>query len=390
MTVENTISKTGKQVMGSFTYDFSFDELLKDPTEEVAKQAIKCAISDGTTETILTYGTDYSVALNSNRKGGQVTVVNKRSAAWTITIYRSYEATQGADYNDFDAFPAETLEQCLDKVTMLIQEIKEELTRCVKVTVTGNQTPEQLLAEVYSKLDSATAIAAQAIAAANTATTAANNATAAVESAEQTLEEVTEYVDAAKSDINTTKAQAEASINATASSATSTINSTKDTAVSTVNAAVTAAEGTIDDKVDAAEASIDQTIADAVDEVTAAALAAAQEAIADATETVTATATANLNDYVDNTVEPSLQSYVTAAQSAQTAAAGSATTANGAASSASSSAAAALASEQNSLTNKNATLAALDEALELTGYAEIFGGYPNDGTDDEIVGGYIQ
>lgn len=371
MTVENTISKTGKQVMGSFTYDFSFDELLKDPTEEVAKQAIKCAISDGTTETILTYGTDYSVALNSNRKGGQVTVVNKRSAAWTITIYRSYEATQGADYNDFDAFPAETLEQCLDKVTMLIQEIKEELTRCVKVTVTGNQTPEQLLAEVYSKLDSATAIAAQAIAAANTATTAANNATAAVESAEQTLEEVTEYVDAAKSDINTTKTQAEASINATASSATSTINSTKETAVSTINAAVTAAEGTIDDKVDAAEASIDQTIADAVDEVTA-------------------TATANLNDYVDNTVEPSLQSYVTAAQSAQTAAAGSATTANGAASAASSSAAAALASEQNSLTNKNATLAALDEALELTGYAEIFGGYPNDGTDDEIVGGYIQ
>ena len=155
-------------------------------------------------------------------------------------------------------------------------------------------------------------------------------------------------------------------------------------------AAVTAAEGTIDDKVDAAEASIDQTIADAVDEVTAAALAAAQEAIADATVTVTAAATANLDDYVDNTVEPSLQNYVTAAAGSATAAAGSATTANSAASAASSSAAAALASEQNSLANKNATIAALEEALELTGYSELFGGYPNDGTDDEIVGGYIQ
>lgn len=368
MTVENTISKTGKQVMGAKTYDFSFDDLLKDPTDEAAKKAIKCSISDGTTETGLIYGRDYSVALNANRKGGTVTVVDPKDAGWTIVIYRSYDATQAADYNDFDGLPAETLEQCLDKVTMILQQHQEQLDRAVKVTITDNQTPQELLDEVYSKLDSATEIADEAIKAAGEATAAADNATKAVESAEQTLAEVTAYVDAAKVDINNTKEAAESSINAT-----------KNSAINTINTTVSEADATIKQYVEDAEAEVRQIARNE-----------AEAAIADAAAEATATAKANVDAYVDGTIKPSLQSYVTAAQSAQTAAAGSATTANDAASAASSSAAAALASEQNSLTNKNATLAALDEALELTGYAEIFGGYPNDGTDDEIVGGYIQ
>ena len=56
--------------MGSLTYDFSFDCLLNDPTEELAKQAIKAKISDGSNETQLVYGTDYTVALNSDGHGG--------------------------------------------------------------------------------------------------------------------------------------------------------------------------------------------------------------------------------------------------------------------------------------------------------------------------------
>lgn len=430
MTVENTISKTGKQVMGSRTYDFTFDDLLKDPTEEAAKAAIKCSISNGEIETQLVYGRDYSVTLNNNRKGGRVTVADPKDAGWRIVVYRSYEPTQGADYNDFDAFPAETNEQCFDKLTMLIQEIKEELRRCVKVTITGNQTPEQLLAVVYDKLDSAEEIARQAIAAAGEATTAAENATAAVQSAEQTLIETQTYVDTAKTEINTTKETAISAINTTKETAESVINSTKTAAETSINATKTAAEtaiegtkssaiSTINTTVSDANTTIQGYVADAEAEVRQIAREEAESAIADAAAEATATAKINVNTYVNNTIKPDLQTYVTAASGhadrAQSIAdafdanASNKTTAfnqnaavkqsqvDAAASAAATSAANAATSETNAASSassanssKTAVEAALAVALELTGYAEIFGGTCGDNTDDELVGGYIQ
>lgn len=186
MTVENTISKTGKQVMGAKTYDFIFDDLIKDPTEEAAKAAIKCLVSNGKSETKLIYGRDYTVELNQNRKGGRVTLTDPKNADWRLVIYRSYEATQEADYNDFDSFPAETLEQCLDKVTMLIQEIKEELDRCIKVPITGDISPDEYMDAFLSDLgniknlaagqaESAAASANQSMQYANLAEYYANN-----------------------------------------------------------------------------------------------------------------------------------------------------------------------------------------------------------------------
>ena len=291
MTVENTTSKTGKQVMGSLTYDFSFDTLLKDPSTEDAKKAIKCSVSNGETEITLIYGRDYSVELNNNRKGGKVTVVDAKDASWTIVIYRLYDATQEADYNDFDGLPAETLEQCLDKHTMILQQHQEQISRCPKVDITGDQTPEELLNEVYRKLDSATEIAAEAIKAADEATSAAGNATSAVESAEQTLAEVTSYVDAAKVDIGTIKTEAEAEINATVTEANATIN---------------------------------QYVQDAETEVRQIARNEAEAAISDAAAEATESAINNVNAYVEDTVKPDLQTYVAAASSSATAAAQSA------------------------------------------------------------------
>lgn len=148
MTVENTISKTSKQIMGASTYNFSFDVLLKDPTEEIAKRSVKVAISDGMTETVLTYGKDYTVKLNADRKGGTVTLTDPKNSNYSLVIYRQYDATQGSDYNDFDSFPAETLEQGLDKLTMLVQELKEQISRTVKVGLISGVDPSVLVQHV--------------------------------------------------------------------------------------------------------------------------------------------------------------------------------------------------------------------------------------------------
>lgn len=328
--------------------------------------------------TIQTSG--YTITSDDFSEGGTVTFNTAPANGVKITIKRVLPKKRLTEFYESGVFRADPTNEEINHIYALIQGNADDIERrCVKVTDTDDQTPEELLEEVYNKLDSATEIAAQAIGAANEATTAAENATAAVASAEETLRNVTAYVDEAETRINETKTTAETNITNTAS-----------TAVTTINSAVAAAEDRVDNKVTTAEASIDQTISDAIGEVTQAAVAAAQEAIDNATTTVTAAAKSNLNDYVDNTVEPSLQSYVTAAQAAQAAAAESASTASTKAAQASSSATAARQYEQSSEENKDATLEALNRALELAGYQIIYGGAPADGVEDVIIGGLIQ
>ena len=162
MTVETTKNKTDKQVMGSLTYDFDFDCLLQDPTEENAKKAIKVTISDGVQEYPLEYGTDYSVALNSNGFGGTVTVADGKDATWQIVIYREYDLSQGSEYKDYNAFPAKTLEGNMDKSVMLAQQLQEQLDRSVKTGITSDIDPDVIVAQVervYSSIDNVDTVA---------------------------------------------------------------------------------------------------------------------------------------------------------------------------------------------------------------------------------------
>jgi len=162
MTVETTKNKTDKQVMGSYTYDFDFDCLLQDPTEEDAKQAVKVTITDGVQEYPLEYGTDYSVALNSNGFGGTVTVTDAKDSSWQIIIYREYDLTQGSEYQDYNAFPAKTLEGNMDKSVMLAQQLQEQVDRCVKMQITSDIDPDVVVAQVervYSSIDNVDTVA---------------------------------------------------------------------------------------------------------------------------------------------------------------------------------------------------------------------------------------
>ena len=162
MTVETTKNKTDKQVMGSYTYDFDFDCLLQDPTEEDAKQAVKVTITDGVQEYPLTYGTDYSVALNSNGFGGTVTVTDAKDSSWQIIVYREYDLTQGSEYQDYNSFPAKTLEGNMDKSVMLAQQLQEQVDRCVKMQITSDIDPDVVVAQVervYSSIDNVDTVA---------------------------------------------------------------------------------------------------------------------------------------------------------------------------------------------------------------------------------------
>jgi hypothetical protein len=76
--------------------------------------------------------TDYTLVGVGLDAGGTVTMLVAPPIGTTLTIKRDVPLTQGTDYVENDAFPAESHETALDKLTMIVQQIQEELDRSIK------------------------------------------------------------------------------------------------------------------------------------------------------------------------------------------------------------------------------------------------------------------
>jgi hypothetical protein len=87
----------------------------------------------GGAETVLTLTTDYTVSGVGAAGGGNVTTVATYSSDHRLVILRDVTVEQGTDYVENDSFPAQSHEDALDKLTMIVQSLKEELGRCLKV-----------------------------------------------------------------------------------------------------------------------------------------------------------------------------------------------------------------------------------------------------------------
>lgn len=153
MSVDTTTRKASFTLDGTTdTFDFTFRAL--------SATDIKCVSTTNSTDTILTYTTNYTVALNSDGVGGTVTLVSAPSTGTgTLTVYRETTDTQESDYEDYNQFPADTLEEDLDRRTLISQELDETIDRTVtlgisspSVTSTALPTPT---ADRYIGWDSA-------------------------------------------------------------------------------------------------------------------------------------------------------------------------------------------------------------------------------------------
>jgi hypothetical protein len=82
-------------------------------------------------ETVLTLTTHYSVTGAGNPSGGTVTTVSSYAAGGDITILRNVSALQQTDWRDGDRFPAEVIEQSVDKLTMIAQQLLEVIDRAL-------------------------------------------------------------------------------------------------------------------------------------------------------------------------------------------------------------------------------------------------------------------
>lgn len=94
---------------------------------------------------VMTLTTDYSVAGVGDDSGGSVTFVAPPGSGTANVVLRrsmTYERTD-YDYQDNGDLPAQTLDNDLDSIVMLIQQLNAELTRSIKLPV-GTTTDQNL------------------------------------------------------------------------------------------------------------------------------------------------------------------------------------------------------------------------------------------------------
>lgn len=85
-------------------------------------------------ETVLDETTHYSLSATNNdySSGGTVTTVSTYSSAYTLTLIRNVPESQDANLEDSGTLRLESLEDALNRLTLLVQDLEEELARTVK------------------------------------------------------------------------------------------------------------------------------------------------------------------------------------------------------------------------------------------------------------------
>jgi hypothetical protein len=120
------VSYSGNGSLTTFAYTFKvFDE---------SDLTVILRASDGT-ETVQTITTNYTVTNVGNASGGNVEFVTAPSATETVVIVREQPFTQGLDLVPNDPFPAQSLEESLDKLTFVDQRLNEKIDRALTFSV---------------------------------------------------------------------------------------------------------------------------------------------------------------------------------------------------------------------------------------------------------------
>tara|TARA_X000001382_G_scaffold81735_2_gene57579 strand:+ start:1893 stop:3698 length:1806 start_codon:yes stop_codon:yes gene_type:complete len=127
----NKVSYSGNGSLTTFAYSFKiFDQ---------SDLTVILRAADGT-ETTQTITTHYTVSGVGSASGGNVVFGSAPASGVTVVIIREQSLTQGLDLVANDPFPAESLEEALDKLVFMSQKHEEELGRAIKASRTNTLT----------------------------------------------------------------------------------------------------------------------------------------------------------------------------------------------------------------------------------------------------------
>jgi hypothetical protein len=141
-TVKNSYSGNGSTTVFAYTYRIFADSDLQ--------VIIRSAAGTETTKTITTH---YTVAGAGDANGGSVTFTpgNVPTATETVVLRREVPQTQAIDYIANDPFPAESHEEGLDRATMNIQQLQEEVDRSIKLSRTNTMTSTEFTVDAADR-----------------------------------------------------------------------------------------------------------------------------------------------------------------------------------------------------------------------------------------------
>ena len=147
MTVQNSTYRAdtiGNGVTKTFPVPFKF---LDD-------SHVRVILTDLTTgsATVLVLNSDYTVSGAGEESGGSITTTasSAYTSRYTITRLRNIPLTQETSYTPNDPFPAKTHEAALDRLTMMAQQVQEQVDRSLKVEDAG--TPVTIPTPVDGKV----------------------------------------------------------------------------------------------------------------------------------------------------------------------------------------------------------------------------------------------
>ena len=169
MTISSETRKAGPYTGNGLTTSFSFAFKVFTTADVLVVRTDLSAF-----ETTLTLNTDYSVTLNSNQDsnpGGTVVLPTALTTGYLLTLSSQVGALQSTDLTNQGGFYPSVLNTALDKLTILVQQLKEQVGRAVKTDISSSVTPAQLIATLTTN-------AANAVASAASAATSAANALA--------------------------------------------------------------------------------------------------------------------------------------------------------------------------------------------------------------------
>lgn len=170
MTIASTTSKASYSGNGSTTA-FSIPFYFIANADIVAVLVSALGVED-----TLTLTTDYTLTGAGNPSGGTLTTLTAPATGETLVIKRSPSQVQETVYVENDPFPAKAHEMGLDRLTMMVQDLQEQVDRTVKVGLGATTDPDALLAELAADVAGAAASAATATTQAGLAATAKTGA----------------------------------------------------------------------------------------------------------------------------------------------------------------------------------------------------------------------
>lgn len=142
----------GDGVQTKFTFAF---KLLAASDAEV-----RVAPEDGTEEVLAKSA--YACSLNEdqdNNPGGAVTLAEPLAQGATLVVISAEEALQPAVFTNRGAFYPTVLNDSLDRLTILIQQLKENVGRAIVTDSTDTMTPSELKQKLLDAAESATVVA---------------------------------------------------------------------------------------------------------------------------------------------------------------------------------------------------------------------------------------